>query len=113
LPEHSSGLLTTLLNCQRHSMHNGTAHRADRAAGRRDEDTGRDVIRLFREKGLGALARLTLLGRCSAELAGQVLDAVDEAGQQAVGFARGADVGHAGQQLAQHGADLAPGQVRA
>src|SRR5580704_11414072 len=57
LPEHSSGLLTTLLNCQRHSMHNGTAHRADRAAGRRDEDTGRDVIRLFREKGLAVLAQ--------------------------------------------------------
>ena len=40
-----------------------------------------------------------LIRRLPAEVAGQVLDAVDEAGQQAVGFARG-DIGDAGQQLA-------------
>ena len=47
-----------------------------------------------------------------AEVAGQVLDAVDEAGQQAVGLARG-DVRDAGQQFAQHHPELAAGQVGA
>jgi hypothetical protein len=48
--------------------------------------------------------------RSGGELAGQVLDAVDETGQQPVRLA-GGDVGDAGEQLAQHDGELAPGEV--
>src|ERR1700751_4235426 len=48
-----------------------------------------------------------------AEVTREVLDAVDEAGQEVVRLARGADVRYPGQQFAQDGGDLAPGQVRA
>jgi len=47
-----------------------------------------------------------------SELAGQALDAVDEAGQQAVGRA-GGDVGDAGEQFADHDGELTAGQVGA
>ena len=49
----------------------------------------------------------------SAEVAPQVLDSVDEARREAIGFPGGADVGYPAQQLAQHDRDLPPGQVRA
>src|ERR1700722_9284705 len=49
----------------------------------------------------------------SAELAGQVLDAVDEAGQQVVRLAGRPDVRYPGEQLAQDDGDLAARQVRA
>ena len=51
------------------------------------------------------------LSRPSAEVTRQVLDAVDEAGQQVVRLPGGADVRHAGQQLAQDSGDLPARQV--
>src|SRR5215510_4718497 len=53
------------------------------------------------------------LGERSAEITWQVLDAIDEARQQAVGLAYRSYVRHPEQQFAQHNPDLAPGQVGA
>src|SRR5213593_2461025 len=47
------------------------------------------------------------------ERAWKMLDAVDEARAQPVGLARGLDVGHAPEQLAEHHRDLPPGQMGA
>ena len=51
--------------------------------------------------------------RSAGELTREVLDAVDESGQQPVRWPAGADIRHPVQQLAQDGGDLPPGQVRA
>src|ERR1700722_19947632 len=52
-------------------------------------------------------------GRASVELAGQVLDAIDEARQQPVGFARGAYLRNSRQQFLKHDPDLAAGEMGA
>jgi hypothetical protein len=59
-----------------------------------------------------AAAGQSVYGRL-AELAAQVLDAVDEAGQQPVWLCGSTDVRHAAQQFAQDRGDLALGQVGA
>src|SRR5215469_9178676 len=54
----------------------------------------------------------TSTGISAGEFAGEALDAVDEAGQEAIRFA-GGDVGDAGEQLAQHHRELVAGEVGA
>ncbi len=57
------------------------------------------------------LTKLAL--RALAEVTRQMLDAVDETGQEPVRLRGSADAGHPLQQLAQDGRDLPAGQVRA
>jgi hypothetical protein len=70
----------------------------------------RGLARILATSGTGLRGETQ---RWSAEFAWQVLDAVDEAGAQAVGLSGGADYGYAVQQLAQHHGDLPAGQVGA
>src|SRR5687767_9977130 len=65
--------------------------------------------------GASGLASMTFMGSGAPlprrELAGHVLDPVDEAREKPLGFGHRSDVGYAGEQLGEHGSDLLSGQV--